>query len=100
MNAVTAVETTFVPDASSAQLSSRARVGFAPRRHTDRADVADVTDVPAGLVCAVDVGPDEFEVGVGVHGPDRMPADTAGCPLDDSDHAAYCRAYGTRISSE
>ena len=35
-----------------------------------------------------------------LHRADGVPADGPGCPLDDSDHAAYCRAYGRRISSE
>ena len=117
MRPVTAVDTTFLPEASRRQMSSRAPIGFispcgmystqsASRatissrilggRDTDGADAADVADVAAGLGVAVDEAADEVQIGALVHGGDGMAADGSGGPLNDAQHAVKLTVRTTR----
>ena len=107
MSPVTAVETTFFPEASSAQMSSSAPAWsispfamwstqsasaamIASRssrgRHSDRTDATDIPGVATGLVVAVHEDADDFEVGMVDGCRQCVAADRSGGPLHDLQH--------------
>jgi hypothetical protein len=116
MRPVTAVDTTFLPEASRRQMSSSAHRIHLTLRHVedavgvegdylrrvrcgadaDGADAADIADVAANLGIAVDECAHELEIGMLVHGGHGMPTDGSGGPLNGTQHAEEITVSATR----